>query len=127
MTPGKDGQLELPGLTPPAGSDTPMVVAAKATLDELRTLGVLERRHAVLVQLVLSLASAIDAGARMGRASAVAMAAAQLRETVLTLDPPPEDGDAGAQAHARLAEFLQAVERAANDRPPLELPPAGAP
>lgn len=111
----EDGQLELPGLTPPHQSDTAMVVAAKATLDELRKLGVLERRHAVLVQLVLSLAHAIDKGTAAGRASAVAMAAAQLRETVLTLDPPPEDGDAGAQAHARLAEFLEAVERAANE------------
>lgn len=110
-----DDQPMLPGLTPPAQGDTPMVVAAKVTLDELRRLGVVERRHSVLVALVLSLSSAIDAGTKAGRASAVAMAAAQLRETVLTLDPPPEDGDASVEAHRRLAEFLDKLELAANN------------
>lgn len=115
MSGADDGQLALPGLTPPRDSDTAMVVAAKFTLDELRNLGVLERRHAVLVQLVLSLSAAIDAGTRAGRASAVAMAAAQLRETILTLDPPPEEAGASVEAHRRLAEFLEAIERAANE------------
>lgn len=108
------GQLPLPGLEP-AQLDSAMVTAAKVTLAELRELGVIERRHSVLVQLVLSLAAAIDAGTRAGRASAVAMAAAQLRETMLTLDPPPEDGDAGAAAQAALDKLLAKLELAANN------------
>lgn len=108
-------QPQLPGLEVPEvhSSDSPMVVAAKRTLDELRRSGQLGARHAVQVQLVLSLAAAIDAGARAGRASAVAMAAGQLNETMDRLDPPDELG--GQDARARLAEFMATVEKAANN------------
>jgi len=92
-----------------------MVRSARVTLQALRDADRLESRHAVLVQLVLSLAGAIDAGVRSGRASAVAMAAKQLLETMLVLDPPPEDGDADQAARRALAEFLATVENAANE------------
>lgn len=108
------GQPELPGLELPAAhpSDSPMVVAAKLTLAELRRSGRVGARHAVQVQLVLALAQAIDAGSRSGRASAVAMAAAQLNETIERLDPPDESSP---ELRDRLAEFMATVERAANN------------
>ena len=109
-----DDQLALPGLelSEPRESDSPMVVAAKLTLAELQRTGAVELRHAVQVQLVLQLAQSIDAGTRSGRASAVAMAAAQLRETMLVLDPP--DDMANATMRQRLDAFMDSIERAAN-------------
>lgn len=104
----------LPGLEPPTPREGHMVVAARATIAALQEAERIERRHTVLVQLVLSLAAAIDRGVYSGRASAVAMAAAQLRETVLILDPPPEDGDADLAARKALAEFMADIEAHAN-------------
>lgn len=107
----------IPGLeVPPASTaDGPMVQAAVVTLQALQTGGVLEPRHSVLVQLVRSLAGAIDAGVRSGRASAVAMAAKQLLETMLVLDPPPEDGGIPEdRARQALAEFMDTLEAHAN-------------
>lgn len=108
-------QLELPGIVPQvAQHDSAMVVAAKRTLAALENVEVIVERHAVLVQLVLSLSAAIDAGARSGRASAVAMAARELRETILVLDPPPEDPNEGAEARRLFQTFVEAVELHAN-------------
>ncbi len=104
----------IPGLEPPKPTDGPMAKAAAVTLAALRDAGELEPRHSVLVQLVQSLSAAIDRGVVAGRASAVAMAAAQLRETMLVLDPPPEDGDADVAARKALAEFLAHIEDVAN-------------
>lgn len=108
-------QLELPGLElpEPHPSDSPMLRAAKATLAELARTGAVGSRHAVQVQLVIQLAGAIDAGTRSGRASAVAMASKELRETMLVLDPPDELGSASMRD--RLTEFMASVERAANN------------
>jgi hypothetical protein len=69
----------------------------------------------VLTQLLLSLSEAIDGGRRSGRASAVAMAAKELRETLLMIDPPPEDGSASEDAARALREFMAKVEAAANN------------
>lgn len=110
-----DEQLELPGVVPePSAADTAMVQAATRSLRELEKVGTITERHAVQVQLVLSLSAAIDAGARSGRASAVAMAARELRETMLVLDPPPEDPAEGAEARRLMAAFMEAVEAHAN-------------
>ena len=108
-------QPAIPGLEVPElhHADSPMVRAAKSTLAELARTGAVGARHAVQVQLVIQLAQAIDAGTRSGRASAVAMAAAQLRETMLVLDPPDELGS--ADMRDRLREFMATVERAANN------------
>lgn len=113
MTTDDGGQLELWAAAAPHAQDTPMVLAAKASLAKLADVDRLPPERAVLAQLVLSLATAIDGGARSGRASAVAMAAAQLRETMLILDPPPEDANASADANRRLADFIAALEAAA--------------
>lgn len=110
-----DSQLELPGLAASDRAESAMVTAARSTIQALHTLGKLEPRHAVLTQLILSLAEAIDRGTRTGRASAVAMASKELREALLQLDPPPEDGDAGLEARAELAKLLTALELAANN------------
>lgn len=113
MTDG--GQLELPGIDlSDRDNDTPMVRAVRATVAQLREEGKLARADAAMVQLALSLAAAIDGGARSGRASAVAMAAQQLRDTLLVLDPPPEEGTASEAAKAQLNVFMRQLEYAAN-------------
>jgi hypothetical protein len=111
-----DEQLHIPGLAEPEATASAMVKAAHTTLQQLRELGRLEPRHAVLAELILSLADAIDRGKRSGRASAVAMASKELRETVLMLDPPPESDalDASEAARTALREFMDKVERVAN-------------
>jgi len=104
--------LEVPDATP---SDGPMVQAAAVSLQALQASGTLEPRHAVLVQLVRSLAGAIDRGVTSGRASAVAMAAKQLLDTMVVLDPPPEDGtDKARLAREALEAFLAQAEQHAN-------------
>lgn len=115
------GQLELWTMAPHDARDTPLVQATKATLSVLREHDRLPPERAALAQLCLSLAAAIDGGARSGRASAVAMAAAQLRDTMLVLDPPPEDGDASADAMRMLGEFMTKLEAAAEAGQPPEL------
>ena len=114
-----DEQLELPGIGEPAAGASAIVRAAHTTLQQLRELGRLEPRHAVLAALILELAESIDRGKRSGRASAVAMASKELRETVLMLDPPPESDalDASEAARKALRDFMEQVERAANGEP----------
>jgi hypothetical protein len=92
-----------------------MVAACRQTIRALEAADKLAPAHAVLTQLLLELAAAIDGGAQRGRASAVAMAARELRDTLLMIDPPPEDGPAGADALRALRDFTQAVEYAANN------------
>lgn len=109
-----DTQPTIPGLEGARPNDTPMVSAARFTLAALDEAGRIEPRHALLVQLILSLSGAIDGGTRQGRASAVAMASKELREALLQLDPPPEEGDQGEAARRALADFVAKVEAAAN-------------
>ena len=109
-----DQELDL-GLAPAQESDSAMVRAARRTIDALADAGRLTASSAILVQLLLELAEAIDKGRRSGRASAVAMAARELRETMTLLDPPPEDGDAGSRARQALADFVAMAEAAANN------------
>lgn len=108
-------QGTIPGLVLPelGGMDGPMAKAAHVTLQALAECGGLEPRHSVLVQLVQSLAGAIDRGVASGRASAVAMAAKQLLETMLVLDPPPEGPKVG-DAAKRMDAFFQRIEDHAN-------------
>jgi hypothetical protein len=116
MTAMTTDQEAIPGLVLPAippGQDGPMARAAHATLTALAATGQLEVRHTVLVQLVQSLAGAIDRGVASGRASAVAMAAKQLLETMLVLDPPPEGPKLG-DAAKRMDAFFQRIEDHAN-------------
>lgn len=106
--------LAVPGLSTGSPQDGPLVKSARVTLQALRAEGGLEPRHAVLVTLVESLAGAIDRGVASGRASAVAMAAKQLLETMLVLDPPPETTVGAADARAALDAFMAALEDHAN-------------
>lgn len=110
-----DPQLELPGLEPPSDRDSAMVKACRQTIAALSDADKLLPQHAVLTQLLLELSGAIDRGRAAGRASAVAMAARELRDTLLMIDPPPEDGAAGEDAARALKEFMAKVEAAANN------------
>lgn len=108
----------IPGLVvsvPGSSQDGAMAKAAAVSIQALVDAGNLEPRHQVLVQLVHSLAGAIDRGVQSGRASAVAMAAKQLLDTMVVLDPPPEDGtDSQRLARELLAEFHRKAEELAN-------------
>lgn len=84
-------QPTLPGLEqrPPGGASFESLRGAvAATLAALDKEGLLEPRHAGLAQLALEMADAVTKGNRNGRASAAAMAGAQLRETLLALPAP---------------------------------------
>lgn len=81
----------LPGLEPPAPSAGAMELATRKTIAALEAAGLLEERHAMTCQLMIELAQSVEAGRKARRASAVAMAAAQLREAFLSL-PEPEGG-----------------------------------
>lgn len=108
-------QLQLPGMEPARETDSLMVKACRQTIDALAEAGKLKPQHAVLTQLLLALSEAIDGGRRSGRASAVAMAAKELRETILMIDPPDDDAASDDAAKA-LREFIERVEQAANER-----------
>src|SRR4051794_9635734 len=81
--------------------------AVEATLSELQAMGLLSRQHYGLAILTLDLADAVDAGKRSGRASAAAMAAGELRETLLSLPQPQVAGEAEqyAELRARLEQL----------------------
>lgn len=74
------------------GKPSALRSAVVATITALHADKLLEPRHAALCQLALELADSVSQGRRSGRASAAAMAAAQLRETLLAL-PAPASAD----------------------------------
>ena len=108
------GQLALWQLPSRHDSDTPLVKATKATLAQLEAADRLPPERASLAQLCIALAESIDGGAQRGRASAVAMAAAQLRETMLVLDPPADDSDASGDSQRLLRELMVRLDAAAD-------------
>lgn len=76
-----DSGLPLPGLADQAGGQvTELETAVRRSLAALDAAGLLHETHAMAMQLVLDLARAVGLGTRSGRASAAALAAAQLRE-----------------------------------------------
>lgn len=113
--------LDLPGLEGARDNDSAMVRATRMTLEAWATSGKLLPHHAVLTQLMLSLAQAIDGGARSGRASAVAMAAQQLQSVVQLIDPPDETPGAGVEALRLLQEFMGRLDIAAGPTVPGEV------
>lgn len=117
----EQGALDLPGLEGPRENDSAMVKATRMTLEAWAQSGKLMPHHAVLTQLMLSLAQAIDGGARSGRASAVAMAAQQLQSVVQLIDPPDETPGAGVEALRLLQEFMARLDHAAGPVIPGEL------
>lgn len=70
----------LPGLGDAPAGETELETAVRRSLAALDAAGLLQETHAMAMQLVLDLARAVGIGTRNGRASAAAMAAAQLRE-----------------------------------------------
>lgn len=94
MTTGGDfaPQELLPGLEPPARGESAIKRAARRTLTALEAAGYLDERHAVICQLVLDLADVVEAGRLQGKASAAAMAAAQLLAAYEHLMPETTEG-----------------------------------
>lgn len=109
----------LPGLEAPKMPTGELEAATRDTIRELHALNLLQPRHAMTCQLMIELARAVEAGRKSGRASAVALAAAQLREAFLSL-PEPETTPDGDDAWQQLANDLRAaaeraVEQATED------------
>lgn len=88
-------QTMLEGLEPSPQSNVLRDAVAR-TVQELTSAGLLEAHHAAYVALAYELADAVVAGRRSGRASAAAMAAAQLREVLNDLPKPVETDAATA-------------------------------
>lgn len=99
-------QPTLDGLTLPTMTPSGMDGAAMTTLRRLDDLGLLDDRHTLTCQLILELAHVIGAGSRNARASAVAMAAKELREALATL-PQPVDTPAGGTDWDAFAQSLK--------------------
>lgn len=100
----------LPGLELEAPDSAPssMRRAVITTLEALKADGLLEPRHQAVAQLCLELADAVAAGRRGGRASAAAMAAAQLLSALDSLPKP-----ASIEATARLDDWLAKLSQPA--------------
>jgi hypothetical protein len=105
-------QDALPGLETPRPGAGDLEKATHRTIAELDALGLIEPRHAMTCQLMIELARAVEAGRKSGRASAVALAAAQLREAFMSL-PEPETTPDGDDAWNQLADDLRAAAAAA--------------
>ncbi len=88
----------LPGLEPARPHSPAIVLATRRTIAQLVDDGLADESHAMLLQLLLDLADVVDTGRRQGKASAVAMAAAQMLAAYAVLVPPTDDpggGDTG--------------------------------
>lgn len=82
-------EIEPGHLVASHGGLTPLEVAARRSLAALDAAGVLTEAHALPMALVLDLSRAVAVGTRTGKASAAAMAAAQLREAFAMLPDLP--------------------------------------
>ena len=100
--------LPIPGLEPPQPRESALKLAARRTIAELQRLAMLDDSHAVICQLILDLCDVVDAGRRQGRASAAAMAAAQLLAAYQLLKPEAKGGgDEDDQAWSELVEAFR--------------------
>lgn len=110
-----DDQAVLPGLEEAPRSASALELGARRTLRALDELGLLDDRHALLCQLVVDLAQAVDSGRRAHRASAAAMAAAQLLAAIDRLPEPEVGGE--TDEWTQLADDLRtAAANAIRDR-----------
>ena len=113
MTDEPNGLETLPGLElvpPDQLSTSAMRRAVIATIEALQVDGLLEPRHAALLQLALEGADTVAMARRVGRPSGAAQAQAELRATLLAL-PTPVAGDS-AQRFAEFVDKLLAAEGA---------------
>lgn len=110
-----DATLPLPGLEDPGDGVTELETAVRRSLKALDQAGVLTETHALPMQLVLDLARAVGMATRAGRASAAAMAAAQLREAWQLL--PVVDMQSGVSDQwDQLAQDLRREAQAETER-----------
>lgn len=102
-------EAALPGLDAPRPHAPAIVLATRRTIAQLHTAGLVDESHAMLLQLLLDLAEVVDSGRRQGRASAVAMAAAQMLAAYAVLVPPtpPDEGGGQGDAFDELAADLR--------------------
>lgn len=105
MTP--DEAPMLPGLDEPTRAEPALVTAARRTIAAVAAADLLGERDALTCALILDLAEAVAKGKAAGRASAVAMASAQLLAAIDRLPTPPEGGGAADDEWARLANDLR--------------------
>lgn len=109
--PRNPGALEagdpLPGLGEPAGTAGPLELAAHRTLAALEADGLLTEQHALIAQLILDLARVATLSVRTGKASAAALAGAQLLAAYDVLTPDTAEG--GHDAYDQLAADLRAA------------------
>lgn len=102
-------RLDLPGLQTVPDGDGPITAAASSTLDALRCAGLLEPRHALTCQVVMSLAGAVDRGLVAHKVSvATATLSKHLLEAIATLpQPQAAGGDVWDEFQRKLAEAQQ--------------------
>lgn len=102
----RDQAPTLAGLDIPTGAQGAITEAAKATLAALDQDHLLEARHALTCQVVLSLAQAVDRGLAAHRVTvATSTLSKQLLEAIETLPEPAEAGsDAWMAFQERLAQ-----------------------
>jgi hypothetical protein len=109
MTNPNEWQPPLPGLDTESiigGIRGSLRTAVEATLDELKTEGLLTPVHTASAQLALTLADGVERAAMRGQGAAMSMGAAQL---LAALDTLPKPLDAGtADAFGALVESLLA-------------------
>lgn len=118
----EDDQPAIPGLEPAPRGASALEKATRQTIRALQVIGLVEERHAMVVQLMLDLAVVVDAGRRGGKAAAAAMAAAQLLAAYQLLIPEQVEGG-GSDAFDELARDL----REAGARALAEVQRSGAP
>lgn len=105
---------ELPGLEVrlPEQLTTPLRRAIDATLEELDRLGLLQAHHVALAQAARTMADAVEVGTSTRKASAAAMAMAQLL-AVLDRLPQPASLPSGKTWEQRVDELLAEQEQRA--------------
>jgi hypothetical protein len=109
MTDESNTAETLPGLelVAPGQAPTAMRAAVVATIEALKADGLLEPRHAALLQLALEGADTVAMARRVGRPSGAAQAQAELRATLLAL-PAPAAGDDAQRFHEFVEKLLAA-------------------
>ena len=105
--------LSLPGIEPTERAVPPLVDATRRTIAALVEAQLVNEQHAMHCQLMLDMAESVASATRYGKASAAALAAAQLLAAWDHL-PKPETGeeeDAWTVLGNELRETAKEVER----------------
>ena len=106
------GELREGDRLPAEATHQALLGVSRPTLREayriLESEGLLPEREALTAQLILSLADVVATSTRYGKASAAAIAAAQILAALDRLTPDTEGGDDGDD-YTRLADELRAA------------------